>query len=191
MSDVVPRRRFSTRQVETVLLLVDAALEELRAGGYEGLTVRNVAKRAGVAPATAYLYFSSKDHLVTEVFWRRLQSLPDPAIDRRHAVSRRIGATLEDLTGFVGAEPALAQACTVSMLGSDPDVVRLRLTIGSELHRRVALAAGDELAEEALEAVDLLVTGALVNAGMGHVRYEDLGEILAGATDLVVNGALR
>ena len=43
--------------------LVDAAVEELHRTGYEGLSVRNVAKRAGVAPATAYTYFSSKDHL--------------------------------------------------------------------------------------------------------------------------------
>ena len=47
------RRRLSERQSVVVQGLLDAAVDELRATGYEGLTVRNVARRAGVAPATA------------------------------------------------------------------------------------------------------------------------------------------
>ena len=56
--------------------LVRATGEEVEEVGYAGLTVRNVARRAGVAPATAYNYFSSKDHLLAEVLWRRMQALP-------------------------------------------------------------------------------------------------------------------
>src|SRR6478672_5858664 len=77
------RRHLSERQADTVARLTDAAVEEVRGTGYEGLTVRNVAKRAGVAPATAYTYFASKDHLVAELFWRRLQQLPQVQVDRR------------------------------------------------------------------------------------------------------------
>ncbi len=40
----------------------------LRETSYADLTVRAVAKRANVAPATAYTYFSSKNHLVAEVY---------------------------------------------------------------------------------------------------------------------------
>src|SRR5690606_25562569 len=71
------RRRLSPRQAATVQKLVVAAVEELREVGYDALTVRNVARRAGVAPATAYNYFTSREHLVTEVFWRRLDALPE------------------------------------------------------------------------------------------------------------------
>lgn len=71
------RRRLSDRQADTVRRLTDAAVAELRDGGYDTLTVRNVARRAGVAPATAYTYFTSKNHLIIEVFWRRLSALPD------------------------------------------------------------------------------------------------------------------
>src|SRR4051812_12952951 len=66
------RRRLTGRQADTVRRLTDAAVEEVRETGFDGLTVRNVARRAGVAPATAYTYFASKNHLITEVFWRRL-----------------------------------------------------------------------------------------------------------------------
>src|SRR5690349_24287099 len=77
------RRHLSDKQAQTVQGLVVAAVEELREHGYDGLTVRNVARRAGVAPATAYNYFTSRDHLVTEVFWRRLRALPETSLDGR------------------------------------------------------------------------------------------------------------
>ena len=67
-----PRRRLSSRQANRLERLTEAAVSELREHGYEGLTVRAVAARCGVAPATAYTYFASKNHLVAEVFWRRL-----------------------------------------------------------------------------------------------------------------------
>lgn len=49
-----PRR---PRQEETFRKLVGAALETLRGSSYADLTVRAVAARANVAPATAYTYF--------------------------------------------------------------------------------------------------------------------------------------
>ncbi len=51
LSGEATRRRLSTRQARTVQKLTAATVEELRDGGYDGLTVRNVARRAGVAPA--------------------------------------------------------------------------------------------------------------------------------------------
>lgn len=187
--ETATRQWISPKQAETVQLLLDAALTELRSSGYEGLTVRNVAKRAGVAPATAYNYFSSKDHLVTEVFRRRLEQLPEPTTDQRRTVANRVVASLEEFARFVGSEPALSQACAVAMLGSDIEVQRLRRRIGAEMHRRIAVAAGDGADEGDLAAIDLVVIGALVNAGMGHVDYDDLGPMLADATSRVLRGA--
>ena len=86
------RRRLSDKQAATVQRLTEAAVEQLRQHGYDGLTVRNVARAAGVAPATAYTYFTSREHLVTEVFWRRLQALPESRVDRRRSAAARVGA---------------------------------------------------------------------------------------------------
>jgi AcrR family transcriptional regulator len=188
MSEAAPRQWISPKQAETVQSLVEAALDELRAGGYEGLTVRNVARRAGVAPATAYNYFSSKDHLVAEVFSRRLQGLAEPASDDRWTPAERVAAALDEFARHVSAEPALAQACTVAMLGTDPEVRRLREQIGAQMHHRVATAAGDTVDPGAVAAIDLIVAGALVNAGMGHMGYDDLGSVLADATARVLAG---
>src|SRR5437660_115197 len=122
------RRQFSERQAGIVRRLVDAAVQELRLVGYDGLTVRNVARRAGVAPATAYTYFGSKNHLITEVFWRRLQALPPVPPDG--GAADRVVAVLRELALLVSDEPALAAACTTAMLGGDPEVRHLRNLIG-------------------------------------------------------------
>ncbi len=48
----------------------------LRESSYADLTVRAVAARAKVAPATAYTYFSSKNHLIAEVYLDLIRQVP-------------------------------------------------------------------------------------------------------------------
>lgn len=186
LSHEAPRRRLSTRQAETVHKLTVATVEELRVEGFDGLTVRNVARRAGVAPATAYTYFTSKEHLVSEVFWRRLQALPETAWDGGPSRATRVGATLRDLALLVADEPELAAACTVAMLATDPDVKALRDRIGAEMHRRIALALGPDASPDVLLTLDLVLSGSLLQAGTGHLAYADLPARLGEVVALVV-----
>lgn len=207
-SSEAPRRQLSTRQAETVQKLAVAAVHEVREVGFDQLTVRNVARRAGVAPATAYTYFTSKEHLVTEVFWRRLNELADPdpqTGETGHArpAADRVGDTLEDLALLVAGEPELAAACTTAMLASDPDVAVLRDRIGATIHRRLyaGLAGGadshsgadsrDRVDPLVLRSLELLVSGALLQAGMGYVAYTDLPDQLRSMANLVVAGVGR
>ena len=180
------RRRLSSRQVRTVGRLTEAAVTELRAGGYDNLTVRNVARRAGVAPATAYTYFTSREHLVTEVFWRRLEALADRAPDRRRTPARRVADALADMALLVADEPELAAACSVAMLANDPDVRLLRGRIGGAMRRRLVAALGDDADPAALRVLELATTGALIQAGGGHLSYGDLPALLAEVADVVV-----
>lgn len=181
-----PRRRLSERQANTVDRLTEAAVKEVRATGYEGLTVRNVARRAGVAPATAYTYFASKDHLVAEVFWRRLQALPDPRVDRRWGPAARASAALRDVTLMLAGQPELAAACTTAMLANDPDVKHVRDRIGAEIRDRLRVALGDEGDPAVLRALELALSGAMVQAGMGHLSYDDLPDLLTEVAGLLV-----
>ena len=169
-----PRRLLSDRQAETVDRLTDAAVQELRQHGYVGLTVRNVARRAGVAPATAYTYFASKDHLVTEVFWRRLRALPEPPVDGRRSPAGRVGASLADVGLLVADEPELAAACTTAMLASDPEVARLRDAIGADVRDRLVRALGDDASPSAVRTLVVAFSGAMVQAGMGYLSYAEL-----------------
>ena len=170
------RRGLDGRQAVRVGALVDATVAELRAHGYDGLTVRNAARRAGVAPATAYTYFGSKDHLVAEVFWRRLDALPQTAIDGRRTPLARVTAVLRDLALAIAAEPALAAASTTAVLANDPDVHRLRNRIGAVFNSRIAAALGDDADPAVLRALNLALAGALLQAGMGYFSYAELAD---------------
>jgi AcrR family transcriptional regulator len=166
------RRRLTDRQAEVVQRLVDAALEEVRAVGYEGLTVRNVAKRADISAATAYNYFSSKDHLVAEVAWRRLQALPPaPETGTR---KQRLSAVLHDVGLFMADDPAMAAACTAALLSTSPDVKHLRDRIGYEVHSRLRDAMGKGGDPAVLRTLELAWIGSLLTAGMGHIDPKDV-----------------
>ncbi|GAA4757023.1 helix-turn-helix domain-containing protein [Gordonia alkaliphila] len=191
MSSVVSqestRRRLTPQQAETVARLADAAVEVLNEDGFDGLTVRAVAKRAGVAPATAYTYFSSKNHLVAEVFWRRLADgvpAPDPDLDP----VERVAQVLRGVSMVVAGEGQLGGAVTVALLGADPDVEHLRLRVGGFIRQRLAQALDTDPADPGpvVDALEMLYAGGLVHAGMGHLTYEQTSERLVAAARLLL-----
>jgi len=182
------RRDLGSRQAGRVDALVDATIAELRAHGYDGLTVRNAARRAGIAPATAYSYFGSKDHLVAEVFWRRLAALPEPGADRRRGAAARVSAALRELALVVAEEPALAAASTTAVLALDPDVQRLRGRIGALFNDRLVAALGDEADPSVLRTLNLALAGALLQAGMGYFSYTELADRMDEVVGVVLGG---
>lgn len=72
-AEAVSRNR---RQQATFRKVLAAAMATLREKSYADLTVRLVAARAKVAPATAYTYFSSKNHLIAEVYLDLVRQVP-------------------------------------------------------------------------------------------------------------------
>ena len=171
-----------------VAQLVRATEETIEAVGYEGLTVRNVARRAGVAPATAYNYFSSKDHLLAEVLWRRMQGLAPADTDPDRPVHRRVADTVRDMVLFTTESPALVDACTVALLSTTPDVKHLRDRIGADIHRRLAAAVGPGVDPMVVRVLETSFSGALLAAGMGHLSSPDIPEFVAAAADLMLGG---
>ncbi len=182
------RRHLTDRQAKTVHRLTEAAVAELIEGGYPALTVRNVAKRAGVAPATAYTYFGSREHLVAEVFWRRFEAQAPRAPDRRRSPAARATDVLLDFALVVAEETELAAACTVALLADDAEVRELRLRIGLEMHRRLTEALGDDAAPTVLQTLELATTGALLQVGTGHLAYDAVPDLLADVAALVLGG---
>lgn len=182
------RRRLSARQAATVAKLVDAAVTELHDVGFGGLTMRSVAEQAGVSAATAYTYFSSKEHLVAEVYWRRLAALGPVSPDRRCTAARRVADALAEIALLVADEPEVAAGVSVAMLSDDPDVKLLRDRIGAATHRRIVAALGDDATESVVRTLDLVVAGAMLNAGMGHLSYSALPDLFAETCVTVLTG---
>lgn len=147
-----------------------AALQVITRDGFAGLTVRRVAAEAGVGAATAYTYFSSKEHLVAEVFWRRLAAAP-PAPHESSDPATRVVEVLQHIASLVADEPEFAGAVTNALLGKDPDVEALRQRIGADIRARLVAALGPDVDMDVIEALELLYTGTLVWAGMGYDSY--------------------
>ncbi|MEP9364045.1 helix-turn-helix domain-containing protein [Nocardioides sp. CN2-186] len=183
----LPRQGLNARQAETVERLLTAGLEELRAVGHDALTVRTVATRAGVSPATAYTYFASKNHLFAELFWRFLAE----DADREPAgatPTERLQLAIRHLTLRLAGAPELAAAVTPALLGTDPDVERLRLRIGAEFVNRFRAALGDKAEPALVEAVTLAFSGALLQGGMGLMTYTEMGDRLDAVVAVIMKG---
>lgn len=180
------RRRLTAKQADTIQRLSNAALAVLAREGFGGLTIRLVAAEAGVGAATAYTYFSSKEHLVAEVFWRRLASSTPPGDVEGPPVERVVGV-LRHIALLVADEPEFAGAVTNALLGRDPDVEHLRDRIAREIRERLVAAVGAGANSALVEALELLYTGALVHAGMGYVTYSEIADRLERSARLLLS----
>lgn len=171
------RRRLSAKQADTVDKLTKAAVEVLAREGFAGMTIRMVAAAAGVGTATAYTYFSSKEHLVAEIFWRRLVATPSPVSEDSDPTVRVI-AELRAIALLVADEQEVSGAVTSAMLGRDPDVAHLRARIGLEIRTRIERALGPDADPDVVVALELVYAGALVRAGMGYASYADIADLI-------------
>jgi AcrR family transcriptional regulator len=184
----MPRKSLNARQQETVGKLFVAAGDVLDEVGHEQLTIRMVAARAGVSPATAYTYFASKDHLYAEMFWRMLVDAPAPRLTGRTPTTR-LQQTASHLADLITGSPSLAAAVTRSMLGTDPDVERLRLAIGEHWVELFKVAIGETASPDVLMTLAFAFSGALLQSGMGMLPDDQLGPSLVRAVAVVMRGS--
>jgi AcrR family transcriptional regulator len=178
-----PRNR---RQEETFNKVLAAGVEMLRESSYADLTVRAVAARAKVAPATAYTYFSSKNHLIAEVYLDLIRKVPY-FTDVNDSRVTRVEKALRSMALMVADEPEVAAACTTALLsGSDAAVRAVRDRIGAEILRRIRSAVGPDADPRTLAALEMTFFGALVNAGSGAYTYHQIADRLAYVVGLIV-----
>ena len=179
-----PRNR---RQEETFRKVLTAGTEMLRESSYADLTVRAVAARAGVAPATAYTYFSSKNHLIAEMYLDLVSQCPY-FTDVNDSMTTRVDAALRALTLVVADEPEVAAACTTALLGggTDPAVRNVRDRIGAEIHKRIRSAVGPDADIRIVSALEMTFFGALVNAGSGAFTYHQIADRLTYVVGLIL-----
>ena len=167
------------RNAETTGRLLDAAVLEVAASGYDGLTVRNVARAAGVSPATAYTYFSSKEHLLAAVFWSRVNALPPLQVKGSASIADRVEAALGPVAMLVADEPELAAGVTTALLAHDPDVKQLREQIGQLFAERLSAALDSKVPAASQLGLTMAFTGGLLTAGMGLLDYAAIAPMVA------------
>jgi AcrR family transcriptional regulator len=126
--------------------VVQAAMELADAGGYDAVAMKAVADRSGVALATLYRWFASKDHLLTEVLlaWGgELTGALDADPPREGDAADRVAAMLSRVMTVAGSRPNLASAVVAAVLSVDSG----SLDPQGEFHEMVAgwigIALGD------------------------------------------------
>ena len=175
------------RQEETFRKVLAAGVEVLRETSYADLTVRAVAARAKVAPATAYTYFSSKNHLIAEVYLDLVRRVPYFTYVNE-PMPARVDQVLRYLALIVADEPEVAAACTAALLGGggDPAVRSARDRIGAEIHRRITSAIGPDADPRKVSVLEMAFFGALVNAASGAYTYHQIADHLGYAVGLIL-----
>jgi AcrR family transcriptional regulator len=178
-----PRNR---RQEETFRKVLSAGVDMLRESSYADLTVRSVAARAKVAPATAYTYFSSKNHLIAEVYLDLIRQVPY-FTDVNDSMLTRVDKALRSMTLILADEPEVAAACTTALLSNSDAAVRAaRDRIGAEIHKRITSAIGPGADARKVSALEMTFFGALVYAGSGAFTYHQIADRLSYVVGLIV-----
>ena len=65
----------TSRKMEKYEMILDAALKVIAENGFHGSQVSRIAKEAGVADGTIYLYFKNKEDILISLFQERLGNL--------------------------------------------------------------------------------------------------------------------
>ena len=143
-----PKRKYeSSRQLERQSHILSTAREMLSETGYAGTTMRALAERAGVVPATLYNLYGGKDELLLAAVDDLLVELqnsagkknPEPGVDAILGLSQTTGEQIE-------ATPSYAEAMARALFNVDREhplvellfarslpFIREQLSIGKEL----------------------------------------------------------
>src|SRR5438270_9301693 len=110
------RRRSATSDKRTRIM--DAAVKVFAERGFHTATVAEIAKAAGVADGTIYLYFKSKDDLLLRLFDEKMTALLDEArtaLDAEKTAPARLERFIQLHLSLVEKNPDLASVLIVEL----------------------------------------------------------------------------
>ncbi|WP_019629943.1 TetR/AcrR family transcriptional regulator [Actinomadura atramentaria] len=180
--------------------LIGAARDLAEEGGYPAVTMHDVADRAGVARATVYRYFATKDHLLTEVAGAWARSVID-GLDAGAGPSfgdalgdtpvERLSALLERIVFVAADNLTLASAIVQAATSDDPSVDEARTELFLYLRDRLSAAIGDPVPERDDVEVVLghVLLAALVSLTSLRRPPDEVGALVRTSGRLVLRGA--
>jgi TetR/AcrR family fatty acid metabolism transcriptional regulator len=117
-SEAAPKKARKAREGDKRERILRAATKVFARKGFYATKVSEVAKAAGVADGTIYLYFKSKDDLLVSLFEDRimllLQTL-ERALSERETSRDRLRCVIELQLGLLEGERDLAEVITVNL----------------------------------------------------------------------------
>ena len=143
-----------------------AALNEIRPGGYAGLSVDRVAEQAGVAKTTLYRRWPSKAELVVAVITSLREDVPfEPTDDPRRDLTGLVTAIA---TNLASTPPALI-ADLAAAAAREPRVGESVRALWAERHRAVTAVVAK--AQDAGLVLDHVSPAVLVDQLVGPLYY--------------------
>ncbi len=134
------RTQFRQRQI------LDAAVAAFAEKGFYKTRVSEIARRAGVADGTIYLYFKSKDDILISLFEVRMEEvlkvIHDALLDCTDA-EQRIHEFFRLYMSIIDRDPALAEVITIELRQSDKFIREYENPKFKELLRYLASIIGD------------------------------------------------
>jgi AcrR family transcriptional regulator len=188
MADVVYLRSYDDRtrlDDEIGQRVLDATNDLLREVPYCGITMRSIAKRAGVSHGEICAYFRSKDAIVAEIYLERLRAAP-LVVDLEQSAQARISAQFSQLVMLLADEPGIAAACSSALICDAPSVRAIRQRIHAELQRRVRTVLRSGAWPEVVETLEFGLLGALVQASCGSGTFTENADDLASVVAVVL-----
>lgn len=179
------QRRRSHAQASTKVL--DAAVELLRESPFDALTMSAAAERSGVSAVTTAELFSSKNELIVGICLRRIHGVALSTDASRGSIAR-VAAQLSQMMLVVAEEPAVAAACAAVFLDSGPTADRAHEQIGLEIHRLIASAVGPGSWPEVITTLELVFSGALIQAAAGTTTFQRAAARVETAVSLLLEG---
>jgi AcrR family transcriptional regulator len=167
----MPRTRPHLERNEKVDELVDAAVRRLTDGGYQNLSIADIARELGLAQNAIYWYFPSKDHLfvaaLERIVERTLSKKP-----RAESVGRRVLWFSDRIQEFQPLRAAMAERARTSDVVADFErelYAGIRALLASALSGTVE--SGD--LDTTVDAVMALVEGSLLQ-GVSRKRRAEI-----------------
>jgi TetR/AcrR family fatty acid metabolism transcriptional regulator len=199
--NVAAGRGRSPRQIEKRRRILDAAVRVFARKGYFSSRVAEIARRAGVADGTVYLYFDNKDDILASVFEDVMAEHLARARAEIPALPRglpRLRYVAENHLRLLGDNPDLAVVFQVELRQSTKFMARFTaasfqdyLKLIEEIvedAQREGTVRGDVsrklLAKAFFGMLDEMVTSWILGG-----RDYDLGRLATPVTDLFLNGA--
>jgi len=168
-----------------------AAAELARRGGYAAVTMAAVADRIGVARATLYRDFASKDHLLAEVMEEWTAEIAEDLRRRPPAgrgVAARVAATLERVIDRGAENPGLTEALLMAATSRDPAARSAFERAGSPLDRYLEVVVPGELPRlrEAAAVLSHVLFAALVLLALRGQPAEQAKQAVRSAARLLL-----
>ncbi|WP_127817776.1 TetR/AcrR family transcriptional regulator [Microbacterium sp. CPCC 204701] len=138
MYEIVPVEAMSPVQLRKRKLILDAVIKLVDRDGVDAVGVKSVSTESGIALATIYRFFSSKEHLFASAitYWGEPLAARTPDPDPEQSLDEQLVATVRRGTHAYLRHPNLLAMMVQSSVSSDPYVSEIM----AELRRTTRLA---------------------------------------------------